>query len=149
MSDLVAFNEAQTKRIINTVRKVEGAPHQDTPSRNEQPPIIQLVEITGEIDGETGLYPGDVITYTDTGASRTKNVLGECRVHFPVSTVRLKDGNVILCRFSGPIDGGALGLFVPAYPVKIVEVVTDVECMDNELVVSYEEIVVFDFDIPA
>lgn len=147
------LDEQSTRRLAAITRRVEGMSPEEIRGEKSRIVPVQLVEITGAKDETTGLYPGTVITYTDTGAARTKNtVVAEVRVYFSNVAVELKSGNELLCRFSGVTepdgDDETYGLFVPAIPVKVIEVVTDVNCVDGEIVCDYEEIVVLDFSIP-
>lgn len=146
--DFNGFTTRNADRILAATSRVEAGVGMDQPDiRNPATPIIQLIRITSTLDEDTGLYEGTVVTYTHEPPSATENDLGEVRVYFEHARIRLKIGNVIPCRFSGNDESGEFGVFVPAHKYKIVEVVTDVSCVDDEIVCDYEEIVVIDFDI--
>lgn len=146
--DFNGFTTRNADRILAATGLVEAGHGQESPdARPPGTPIIQLVEITSTLNETTGLYEGTSVTYTHTGSTATQNELKECRVYYPHERIRFKIGNVLLCRFSGSDEPGTFGVFVPCHKYKITEVVTDVNCVEGEIVCDYEEIVVFDFDI--
>lgn len=141
------FGADEVRRIAAAVRKTEASVGQRGGGSGNSVPIIQLIRITSTLDEDTGLYEGTVVTYTHEPPSATENDLGEVRVYFEHARIRLKIGNVIPCRFSGNDESGEFGVFVPAHKYTIIEVVTDVNCVEGEIVCDYAEIVVLDFDI--
>ena len=145
---LYSFDQSGMQRAVNVIRRVEAGSDMGPPAPNHYPHApIQLIEIPGAAEVGTGHYPGKVVTYTGTGSGATQNDLGNVRVHNTVATVKFKTGNLILCRFTGPTEDGNYGLFVPAYPVKVVEVVTDVQCVDGEISVDYTDVIVLDLEV--
>lgn len=146
MDEIYGFDAETTSRLASVVRRVECGDGYELQSHGPKPMAVQLVEITGGLDGQ--LYPGKLVTYTATGVGVGQNNLGEVRVFSPTyATVLLKTGNVILCRFSGRTFDDNFGLYVPAYPVKKKEVVISVTCVDGNFEVDYEEIVVLDMEV--
>ncbi len=145
---LYSFDQQGMQRAVNAIRRVEAGSEigQEPASKYSHAPV-QLIEITGAAEGGTGHYPGKVVTYTGTSSGATQNDLGNVRVHNTVAAVEFKTGNVILCRFTGPTADGNYGLFVPAYPVKVTEVVTDVQCVDGEISVDYTDVIVLDLEV--
>jgi hypothetical protein len=141
------FGNEEVRRISNAVKKVEASAGQGGENRVDGTPVIQLIRITSTLDEATGLYEGTVITYNHVPPSVSENDLGEVRVFYEHDRIRFKVGNVILCRFSGNDESGEFGMFVPCHKFKIIEVVTDVNCVEGEIVCDYAEIVVLDFDI--
>ena len=145
---LYSFDQSGMQRAVNAIRRVEAGSDvgPENAAKFSHAPV-QLIEITGAAEVGTGHYPGKVVTYTGTGGVATQNNLGNVRVHNTVATVKFKTGNLILCRFTGPTEDGNYGLFVPAYPVKVVEVVTDVQCVDGEISVDYTDVIVLDLEV--
>ena len=141
MSEYAEFDLESAARIARATRRVEGMlpPSEKNPS--DPKTIHQLVKITGA--GTDGIFPAVIISQTTLDTLETTAGPLVCRVN-AINDEQFKIDNIFLARFAGTQDG--YGLFAPAFPVKIVEMVKNVECVDGEIDVTYENIVVFDFD---